>query len=96
MTIHFRDFASEVKSRGFFSNEYATLQETVDRANAWIAEVGVRVLNVETVVLPNVGDGEEKTAATAIRTSGEMSSWWYQVVRVWYQEGTEGAAVSAS
>ena len=83
MAIRFKDFFPEILSQGFFSNEYATLQETVDRANDWIDRKEVRVLNVETVVLPNIGN-DGKTAEVAIRTSGEMSSYWYQVVRVWY------------
>lgn len=38
------------------------------------------------VGLPNVKDAED-ASQVGIRTSGEMSSYWYQVVRVWY-EGT--------
>jgi hypothetical protein len=83
MAIRFKDFFPEVKSQGIFSTEYATLRETVARANAWIEEKGAKVLNAETVVLPNVGTDQE-TTAIGIRTSGDMSSWWYQVIRVWY------------
>jgi hypothetical protein len=34
-------------------------------------------------VLPNIGSAE-RTGEIEIRTSGEMSSYWYQVVRVWF------------
>jgi len=36
------------------------------------------------VVLPNV-ESVEDASETGIRTSSEMSSHWYQVVRVWYE-----------
>jgi hypothetical protein len=44
---------------------------------------------VETVVLPNIEETED-TSEVAIRTSGEMSSYWYQVVRVWYEDLSPG------
>jgi hypothetical protein len=88
--IGYKDFFPEVLESGFFSTKHETLAATVARANGWIAQSGVRVLNVETVVLPNVKDAKD-ASEVGIRTSGEMSSYWYQVVRVWY----EGEAPSA-
>lgn len=84
MPIGYRDFFPEILKRGLFSTVQETVPATVDRANAWIAESGVRVINVETVVLPNVQNAEE-ASEVGIRTSGEVSSYWYQVVRVWYE-----------
>ena len=84
MSIGYRDFFPAVLKSGFFSTEHETLPATVARANAWIAESGVGVINVETVVLPNVKRVED-ASQVGIRTSGEMSSYWYQVVRVWYE-----------
>ncbi len=75
---------------GFFSTTHETLPVAVARANRWIAESGARILNVETVVLPNV-KGLEDASEVGIRTSGELSSYWYQVVRVWYQGETPEA-----
>jgi hypothetical protein len=63
------------------------LPATIVRANQWIAESAVRVINVETVVLPNVRQVED-ASEVGIRTSGGMSSYWYQVVRVWYEVET--------
>jgi hypothetical protein len=83
MRIAFKDFFPEVKSRGFLSNDYATVTETVERANEWIATEGFRVLNVETLVLPNVD--EAKSNFSPLYTRGDMVSYWYQVVRVWYE-----------
>jgi hypothetical protein len=90
MPIGYRDFFPEVLKRGFFSNVQEAVPDTVVRANAWIAESGVRVINVETVVLPNI-DKAEDASEVGIRTSGDMSSYWYQVVRVWYEDNNHQA-----
>jgi hypothetical protein len=47
-------------------------------------ESGVRVINVETVVLPNIA-GVDDASKIEIRTSGEISSYWYQVIRIWHE-----------
>jgi hypothetical protein len=83
MFLNFKDFFPVVMKSGFFSKEYESLSTTVARANQWVTESGVRVINVETVVLPNIAS-EEDSSRVGIRTSGEMSSHWYQVVRVWF------------
>lgn len=67
-----------------FSTKHEALAVTVSRASDWATENGVRVINVETVVLPNIGDVEE-ASKPGLYTSGDMSSQWYQVVRVWYE-----------
>lgn len=90
MSLAYRDFLPEVLKSGFFSTLYESLPAAVERANRWIAESGVHVVNVETVVLPNVKDVED-TSDAGIRTSGEMSSYWYQVVRIWYETETPSA-----
>jgi hypothetical protein len=87
MSIHFQDFFPTILKRGFFSDDHENLRATVDRANEWIAERKVRVLNVETVLLPNI-DEVADASQVGIRTSGESSSFWYQVIRVWYVGST--------
>ncbi len=84
MAVQYKDFFPTVLKSGFFSTEYEGLPATVLRANQWLAESNARVLNVETVVLPNIKTAED-ASQTGIRTSGEISSHWYQVVRVWYE-----------
>ena len=84
MPIGCKDFFPAVLKSGFFSTEHEMLSATVVRANEWIAETGVGTINVETVVLPNVKRVED-ASQVGIRTSGELSSYWYQVVRVWYE-----------
>ena len=67
--------------------KYEPIDQAVQAANDWIRQYGVKILNVETVVLPNVNNpGEEGTRDAQVRVSGDMTSHWYQFVRVWYTQ----------
>jgi hypothetical protein len=86
--IHYRDFVPEmVEPPGFFSPaEHESFDAAVADANLWIAENRIKVLSVETVVLPNIWSRFEKgTSDGALGTSGEQPSHWHQFVRIWYQ-----------
>jgi hypothetical protein len=61
---------------------FAELEEAVSRANRWIGRAGVRILNVETVLLPNVAE----TNQSAVVTNRDMQDSWRQFIRVWYVE----------
>ena len=87
--IHYRDFVpAMIEPPGFFKpSEHESLDSAVAEANRWIVETKVRVINVETVVLPNIFSRfEEGTKDGALGTSGEQPSHWHQVIRVWYQD----------
>ena len=84
MAIAFKDFFPTVQRAGFLSSDYEPFSAVVDRANEWITASGVQVLNVESLVLPNVSN-EAGAQLTNIRTSGEVSSYWRQILRVWYE-----------
>ena len=81
---HFKDFAPQPIKRSFFKTEYESFEESLDVANAWIKDHKVEVLNIETVVLPNMrrGDGTTDTEYT----SSENGSYWCQFLRVWYKK----------
>lgn len=88
--IQFRDFVPEMLSapRLFKAGEYESMDAALAAANSWIKEYGIKIVNVETVVLPNIWSRyEEGTTDVALGTSGEMPSHWHQFVRVWYQTG---------
>jgi len=89
MAIAFKDFFPRVTHSGFLSSEYESFNQVVNRANEWMAGSGVQVLNIETLVLPNVNT-EDEAMQTNIRTSGEMSSYWRQMLRVWYEAPPAG------
>jgi len=65
--------------------QYEALTQTAQAVSQWVKERGVRVISIETLLLPNLGEGEFASHATGIRTSGDVSSYWHQVVRVWYE-----------
>ena len=88
--IRYHDFIPQRTAQpGFLKPaEYEPLDVALADANEWIKENDVRVLNVETVVLPNIWSRfEEGTHDPALATSGESPSYWYQVIRVWYEAG---------
>jgi hypothetical protein len=94
--IGFMDFAPRVVRPGalFRPAQYEALQQAVAAANQWVRQYGVTVLNVETVVLPNIFDrGEQGSTDPHLVTSGEMMSDWFQVVRVWYEAADGGQAI---
>ncbi|MEM9444951.1 MAG: hypothetical protein AAGA18_06315 [Verrucomicrobiota bacterium] len=86
--IKFKDFVpKEVTKAGFFSSaRLEELNDSLKRANIWIENQNINVLNIETVVLPNIHrSSEEGSTDTDITTSGDMSSNWHQFIRVWYK-----------
>lgn len=88
--IKFRDFEPRQTSAGgfFTAATYESMQDVMVDVNKLISRDGVQLVNIETVVLPNIHrSGEEGTEDASIRTSGEMMSTWHQFIRVWYQEG---------
>jgi hypothetical protein len=95
MAIAFKDFTPlPVETRFFGGTTYEPLEAALERANEWMTEAAVRVVNIETVLLPNL-QPEVTTSASGIRTSGDMASHWHQVIRVWYDLEEPPAAASA-
>ena len=76
--IQFQDFFPKlIKTGGFRSNdEYQDFNFLLAHANSWIAETGVEVLNIETVV------SREKDTNKACFLAEEP--YCYQYIRVWY------------
>jgi hypothetical protein len=86
--IEFRDFTPRVLSEAalFKAAEYESFDAAVAAANQWIRDNKIRVINIETVVLPNIWSRwEEGTTDTSLGTSGDSPSHWHQFVRVWYR-----------
>ena len=83
------DFVPEQLDAGGFlrAAEHEKFGPTIARANAWITENAINVLNVETVVLPNIHlPHEEGSGDTNLHSSGDMSTAWNQFIRVWYRD----------
>jgi hypothetical protein len=92
--IQFRDFVPRMLSApAFFKmGEYETFAEAVAAANQWIDQQCIEVINIETVVLPNIWSRfEEGSTDGSLGISGDSPSFWHQIVRVWYRgERAEG------
>lgn len=85
--IAFRDFKPKQLSGGLFKvAQYETFDQVVEEANGWIQKREIRVVNVETVLLPESPEGDLATgtgALTAFEAAG--FSAFRQVLRVWFQ-----------
>ena len=97
--FNFKDFTIKVTKAASGSNPHPSfepLEETMIRMNAWIEENDITVLNVETVLMPNIFDNpNSRTSAngaykmvpkdTYNKDWSTKTDWWYQIFRVWYQ-----------
>jgi hypothetical protein len=86
--IQFQDFVPRMHAApGIFrEGEFQTFEEAVAAANKWIQANHVQVINVETVVLPNIWSRyEDGSADVSLGTSGDSPSRWHQFVRCWYR-----------
>jgi hypothetical protein len=85
MAISYQDFFPMVLKPGkiFTPDVLETLSETVVRTNCWIVQSGVKVMNVETVLLPNVNHRDP--LQSSFYSGGDGRTNWYQIVRVWYE-----------
>ncbi|MEP5613937.1 MAG: hypothetical protein ABJP45_16920 [Cyclobacteriaceae bacterium] len=83
------DFTPKVTKKGglFKSTEIEKFQDIVDTMNDWRKTNSVDVINIETVVLPNIHEADEEGSEdTMLGTGRESSSHWYQLIRIWYTE----------
>ncbi|MEQ1906556.1 MAG: hypothetical protein ABL888_20395 [Pirellulaceae bacterium] len=87
--LHYIDFVpQQIRGPGFLDHgEYEDFDAAVAAANAWLLNHKVKLLNLETIVLPNIWSRfEEGTRDSALHTSGEMTSTWHQFLRCWYMD----------
>jgi hypothetical protein len=77
-SLAFQDFAPTLLAS---SGEYEGIERVVARANAWVQDRGVAVINAETIVVP-APEREPVNSGAAFRASGTP---WIQVVRVWFR-----------
>jgi hypothetical protein len=80
--IKYRDFAPTSEELGLLGKPaLSSLDSAVEQANQWITAFDVDVVNIETVVLPNMHD-----ESTTDQAELEHSTYWYQIVRVWHRD----------
>ena len=86
--FQFRDFVPRMISGPalFRVAEYESFAAALAAANRWVDENAIAVINIETVVLPNIWSRyEEGSGDTALGVSGDSPSFWHQFIRVWYR-----------
>lgn len=89
--IRYRDFTPTRTPGGLLhSDRYESFDTAVSAAQAWMDEMKVDVVSLETVVLPNIwSKNEQGTADASMETEQAMTAVneWNQFLRVWYREG---------
>jgi len=66
---------------------FETFEESLAEANHWIKENEIQVVNIETVVLPNIWNRWEDGTHDPALGTGESPAHWHQFIRVWYRAG---------
>ena len=87
--LQYKDFVpKQITAPGLFEpGEHESFDDALLAANKWLETSGVRLISLETVVLPNIwSKWEEGSADASIGTSGDSPSRWHQFLRCWYQE----------
>jgi hypothetical protein len=80
--IKYRDFAPTPEELGLLGKPPVSSFDTaVEQANQWIEAFDVDVLNIETVLLPNVHEDD-----TTDQAELEHGPYWVQIVRVWHRD----------
>jgi len=84
--LRHRDFVPRMIREAFLLTpaEYESFEDAEAAANAWLEAENIQVVNIETVVLPNLWK-EEGAEDPSLRTSGDFVSNWHQFIRVWYR-----------
>jgi hypothetical protein len=87
--IEFKDFVPKLLGKAGLLGEpqFESLSDAVTGCNAWLeANPDVRILNVETVVLPNIHNPfEEGSQDVNIREDEDFVTPWNQFLRVWFE-----------
>ena len=87
--LKYKDFVpKQISAPGFLNpGEHETFDDAVIAANSWLAENRVNVINLETVVLPNIwSQWEEGSTDASLGIGSGSPSHWHQFLRCWYHE----------
>ena len=89
--IRYQDFVpQQTKEWGFLTPaEYESFDAALAAANKWIKVNEIKVVNIETVALPNIhGRFEQGSSDPALATPDGTFNLWHQFIRVWYETVT--------
>lgn len=89
--LNFKDFVpKEIEAPGVLSpGEHESFDDAVLACNQWLVQnPQVKLISLETVVLPNIWSRwEEGSADASLGTSGDTPSRWHQFLRCWFHDG---------
>jgi hypothetical protein len=86
--LRHRDFVPQLTtSAGFLSPaDYEPFEDVVEALNAWLRTAEVKLVSVETVVLPNIWSPHEEGSEDTSLGMRDTSNHWHQFIRCWYLE----------
>ena len=86
--LQYKDFVPrQLKAPGVFDQgEHETFDDAVLAANDWLVTNSIKVISLETVVLPNIWSRWEDGSSDASIGTGDAPSRWHQFLRCWYQD----------
>jgi len=87
MPLAFRDFLPRqmAPARGSQGAQWEAVASVVERANQWLAGAGLRVVSVETLLLPASKMAPPHAGAGGLSERWDEDHSWVQVVRVWHE-----------
>jgi Holliday junction resolvasome RuvABC endonuclease subunit len=86
--ITFKDFMPEVESSVLgVLNDYESMSKLVERANDWIDQYNIDVINIETLFL-NYAPERDDALRGSTQLSKSKGPFLYQAVRVWFRVAT--------
>jgi hypothetical protein len=87
-TIKYIDFVPELLDKSFWgTSTYESIDQVLKRANEWTRRnYSHEIVNVETVVLPNIYKGKNVNSKNVIQyhTGGHLVQN-FQIIRIWYK-----------
>ena len=88
MNLTFKDFLPEIQKKILgIPTDYESIHEVLTRVKRWIEREQIKIINVETLLLPAMPSGNaESPPARMTGASGSMGT--FQIIRVWYDDVT--------
>ena len=87
--LKYKDFVpKEIVAPGFLNpGEHETFDAAVEACNQWLMQnPQVKLIGLETVVLPNIWSRWEEGSADASIGTGDAPSRWHQFLRCWFHD----------
>jgi len=94
--MQFKDHPIKIIEEGGWLSDPVSenVKETLLRINQWVEENELIVLNVETLLFPELKSTSQGTGSSIFETEdGESRTAFYQVFRVWYKDNKQASEI---